>query len=487
MAATAPGTERTTTTFAQATAAADVFARFVADLEIDRFSVEDSRTLACFFTTVERTAQAGKGKALARAARADVHVGTPYRSPAEALAAETGDSVGETKDLVQLAETLADQPEVEQAFSDGTLSRRRAALVAGAVKADPDKESELVDAAKTESEAQLKERCLRVKAAARSEEDEERHQRRLHAQRKARTYTDEDGAVCLTATFTPGVGAEVTAAIEAQADRQFEQARREGREESPAAYRADAVSALLTGKGLVGPLGRSQGAPATPESTSTGATRGNGTTGTPSTTSGPGDPAAPASPTERSSDPKATLSVVIDLEALRRGQVADGERCEIPGVGPVPVTYAHDLLGEALVELLIARGTDVTTVYSAGRHIPQRVRSALLLRDPRCVVPGCDARLGLENDHWVTDYAEGGLTSLDNLARLCRRHHRDRTHHGFELRKDGDTWIWIAPAQPFTPKRPKRKRKTGTREKAPPPDPEPEPSLFDEESPPRKE
>jgi 5-methylcytosine-specific restriction endonuclease McrA len=286
----------------------------------------------------------------------------------------------------------------------------------------------------------------------------------------------------------------VKAAIEAQADRQFDQARREGREESPAAYRADAVSALITGKGILGPLGRSQtpsagpaGTP-TPDTTPAGATTGNGTTGpTAGTTSGPGDPADPAAPTERPSDPKATLSVVIDLEALRRGQVGDGERCEIPGVGPVPVSYAHDLLGEALVELLIAKGTDVTTVYSAGRHIPQRVRSALLLRDPKCVVPGCDARLGLENDHWVTEFAEGGLTALDNLARLCRRHHRDRTHHGFELTKNGDTWIWIAPAHPFTPKRPRPKRKTGPRGKSKAPPTDTEPSLFDEESPPRRE
>ncbi len=74
----------------------------------------------------------------------------------------------------------------------------------------------------------------------------------------------------------------------------------------------------------------------------------------------------------------------------------------------MPVDHVRDRLGEALVELLVAHGTDVTTVYSAGRHIPRRVRSALLLRDPRCVVPGCDARLGLENDHWVTDFARAG-------------------------------------------------------------------------------
>ena len=137
-------------------------------------------------------------------------------------------------------------------------------------------------------------------------------------------------------------------------------------------------------------------------------------------------------------------------------------------MGPVGVDYARELLGEALVEVLIAKGTDVTTVYSAGRHVPKRIRSALLLRDPRCVVPNCDARLGLENDHWVTDFAKGGLTALDNLARLCRRHHLDRTHRGFELtRTDGRVGVDRPRASDRHPseRRPKRRR----RATAPPP------------------
>jgi hypothetical protein len=91
------------------------------------------------------------------------------------------------------------------------------------------------------------------------------------------------------------------------------------------------------------------------------------------------------------------------------------------------------------------------------------------------VVPGCDARLGLECDHWVTDFAQGGLTALDNLARICRRHHRQRTHQGFELRRGEEGWEWIPPATPKVPQRPKRpKKRTGA--KAPPPT---GPPLFD--------
>ncbi|MGH9208438.1 MAG: HNH endonuclease signature motif containing protein, partial [Acidimicrobiales bacterium] len=176
--------------------------------------------------------------------------------------------------------------------------------------------------------------------------------------------------------------------------------------------------------------------------------------------------AEPPDATGRTGDPNATVSVVVDLEALRRGTVEDGERCEVPGVGSIGVDHAHRLLGEALVELIIAHGVDVTTVYSAGRNIPRLVRSALLLRDPRCVVPGCDARLGLENDHWVTDFAKGGLTSLDNLARVCRRHHRQRTHQGFELLRGPDGWEWVTPETPVVPKRPRPRRKATARSEA---------------------
>ena len=120
-------------------------------------------------------------------------------------------------------------------------------------------------------------------------------------------------------------------------------------------------------------------------------------------------------------------------------------------MGPVSVEYVQGLLGEALVELLIVDATDVAAVYSAGRHIPRRIYSALLQRDPRCVVPGCDTRLGLENDHWAVDFAKGGLASMDNIARLCHHHHLLRTHDGYRLLGGPEEWQWLAPTTPRYP------------------------------------
>ena len=322
-------------------------------------------------------------------------------------------------------------------------------------------------------------------------EDEARHFTRIHENRRCRTWTDDDGAFCLHAVLSPQVGAGVLAALDAQSDRQFRRARDEGRFENHDAYRADALVALVTGNGLLGPKGRTPSSSAVAE----GTTHLPGTRGTPDTPVIPGTPDTPVipgtpdttvagAPVAGAADPRASLLVVTDLETLRNGKVGPGGRCEIPGVGPIPVEHARGLLGEALVELIIAHGTDVTTVYSAGRHVPRRVRSALMLRDPRCVVPGCDARLGLENDHWVIDFAKGGLTSLDNLARLCKRHHRDRTHRGFTLDKVGHTWIWTAPAPAAIPE-PTPKRRAKRR----PPEPSrvADPTRFDDASLPRQE
>ena len=427
--------------------AGEVVKGFVAGFEAGRYSGDDSVTLLTLFTDLERTALAGKTLVAARVAESNVHTRAGHRSPAEFIAASTGDSVGESKDLVKLGEALSDQPALDRALRDGRLSRLRAKRASDAARINPNREDDLVRWAETDSDAGFTEHLGRARAEGRSTDDARRHRRHLHENRTCREFTDDDGAFALRATLTPEAGAELKAALDAQADRQFERARREGRFENAGAYRDDALVALVTGRGLLG----SRGTERTPD--------------------------APV----RTRDPKATVNVVVDLETLREGNVRPGERCEIPGVGPVSVDYARDLLGDCLFHVFVTSATDIHAVWSPGRHLRRDVRAGLVLRDPRCVVPGCDARLGLECDHWVTDFAQGGLTALDNLARICKRHHRQRTHQGYELKRGPTGWEWIPPATPFVPKRPRRpKKKAGAGAKAPPPTAT-GPPLFDPE------
>jgi 5-methylcytosine-specific restriction endonuclease McrA len=165
--------------------------------------------------------------------------------------------------------------------------------------------------------------------------------------------------------------------------------------------------------------------------------------------------------------PSAVVHVRVDHAALMRGHAVGDELCEIPGIGPIPVEVARRLAVDSLLHVLVTDGVDVKTVTRAGRTIPAALRRALEERDPVCVVPGCDTRDRLEIDHLVP-FADGGRTSLSNLARLCHWHHYLKTHHGHRLERvaHGDAsappdggWHWITPDDP--PVVPRRIRRSG--------------------------
>lgn len=437
--------------------AIEAVASFVAAFEPGRYSVVDAASLVGLFERGKRLCVAGETLSAARAAEGNAHHLSGHRTPDEWLSSVTGSSKGEALGILKVGEALASQPGVEEALRDGKLTSSQATLVTEAVKVNPNCEQSLVKRAEHDTLQELKERCLRAKSEGRSANDAARHRKALHDNRRCRTYTDAEGAFCLQAHLTPEAGATVLAALDAQVDTIFREARRAGQFEPVDAYRADALCALVTGRSDGGaaagnPAGGSSLAPV-PEGKS----------------SGDGRPA-----------PKVSMHIRVDLEALRRGCVMPGEVCEIPGVGPVSVQWAREQLGEALCDLVVTDGVDVSTVVRLGRHIPEPLKTAILERDQRCVVPGCNKRLGLEHDHWQVAFAEGGEVSYDNIARLCHAHHDQRTHRGFTLSRQGGEWRWDPPEHPPDSPRPKRanrprqKKKSGRRPTA-----RSDPSLSD--------
>jgi hypothetical protein len=120
--------------------------------------------------------------------------------------------------------------------------------------------------------------------------------------------------------------------------------------------------------------------------------------------------------------PKATVHVVIDHGALMRGGPVEGEVCEIPGVGPVDVSWVKELMGSAFLSAVIKKGKDITTVAHLGRHVPAEVMTALIVNGRECCIEGCYNRGYLERDHrW--DYAKGGPTAFWNLGYFCSGDH----------------------------------------------------------------
>jgi 5-methylcytosine-specific restriction endonuclease McrA len=76
-------------------------------------------------------------------------------------------------------------------------------------------------------------------------------------------------------------------------------------------------------------------------------------------------------------------------------------------------------------------------VGARTRTIPPALRRALHHRDGGCRFPGCG--IGFTQGHHLRHWAEGGPTTLSNLALLCRRHHRavHEEGYGVERRLDG--------------------------------------------------
>ncbi len=421
----------TTPTTDELRGAFEVVESFVSSYEAGRYDGNDASALVTLFSHGAKLCVAGETIAATRAAACHAHLSTGHRTPGEWLASVTGSSVGEAVDLLKVGEALAEQPRLEEAFRSGRLTPGRAKLISGAVKVNPRKEADLVAGAQQDSFRRLKDRCLQARAEGRSAHDAEAVHAAIHAQRRCRTWTDEQGAFRLDALLTPEAGASLLAALKIRSDRCFHASRRAGIHEALDAYTADALVSLVTGAGAPGE-------------------KQSGQNGSEDKTSGQKRPPAPG--------PRAMVQLRVDLGALRRGSVGDGETCEIPGVGPVPVSTARELLGDAWVDLVISDGVDVTTICRMGRTLPTPLRTAIVERDRSCVVPGCDVAEGLEFDHWQVDYRADGPVSMENIARLCHYHHYLRTHQKFVLSGGPGNWRFDPPEHPNPRRRPRRKR-----------------------------
>lgn len=88
----------------------------------------------------------------------------------------------------------------------------------------------------------------------------------------------------------------------------------------------------------------------------------------------------------------------------------------------------------------------------AGHHptesyeIPARVRQQVTVREPQCVFPWCTRRADRADLDHIVPWEEGGPTCGCNLAPLCRRHHRAKTHAGWSyVMVTPGTYLWHSP------------------------------------------
>jgi len=99
------------------------------------------------------------------------------------------------------------------------------------------------------------------------------------------------------------------------------------------------------------------------------------------------------------------------------------------------------LVTDPLTGVLMDTGT---TTY----QIPDRVRTAVRLRDRVCRFPGCTRPAEYTDTDHVIPYRQNGLTHTDALACLCRYHHRIKTFETWQLSTDttyARTITWHGP------------------------------------------
>lgn len=116
-------------------------------------------------------------------------------------------------------------------------------------------------------------------------------------------------------------------------------------------------------------------------------------------------------------------------------------------LGQVSVEQVRDWCATPDAEITVKPVLDVLTrVASAGYQPSAWLRDVVVALNVTCVFPYCHRPAeSLDLDH-ILAYANGGETSTENLAPLCRRHHRAKTFAAWTYTRLGPgEYLWTSP------------------------------------------
>ena len=336
----------------------------------------------------------------------------------------TGIDLGAAREKVRVARALATLPHISAAMQRGQLSYAKVRALTRI--ATPGNDGRLVDLALAGTAAQV-ERIVRawrrVDQVEAAQQTEQRHQHR-----SVTMHVDDDGMVVLRGRLTPEIGAVVQRALEAAADRLFQEAahvspgNRIAEEVTPAQRRADALGLLAE--------------------CALGADLDCGTAGDRYQVVLHVDAAALQTTSE------SAAAGALDVMESYPSTTADPGQAVVElnnGATNVSAETSRRIACDAsLVAMRYTRDGSVLDVGRKTRAIPTAIRRALLKRDRHCQFPGCTARRC--DGHHIRHWADGGPTRLDNLTLLCRRHHRAVHEGGFTIvQRDEGTPVFHRP------------------------------------------
>jgi hypothetical protein len=347
-----------------------------------------------------------------------------HRSCAEWLSWRVGLDLGAARERVRVARALGSLPRLAQALARGELSYSKVRALTRVATPETEERLLAVGRAGTASHVERIVRGWRLvdrKAEAREADKQ-------HASRELWMYPDSDGMVLIRGRLTPEVGALLTQALAAARETLYQRRRRNEDEGASSAQTEGASSAPAAGGPSARVGGLQAGMPATQSEHQA-----------PPAAQQQADALALLAETalHHGFDPGTSgeryqIVVHVDAEvladaedpgqsALEDGTRVSAETSQRLACDASRVVMRHDPEGRLL------------EVGARTRTIPPALRRALQYRDRGCRFPGCPVRFG--QGHHILHWAQGGPTTLSNLAMLCRRHHRAVHEEGFQLER----------------------------------------------------
>jgi hypothetical protein len=410
-------------------------AGFVTQLNPDAVTLPDAPDLWAGFHRIARLADAATVVLARKVDESEEWRQAGDRDAATYLARRSGNSIGAARRTLTTSKRLRMLSVTRAALLHGDLSATQAEPIADAAATNPDAEEHLLTFAGRSSVAELRAECLRAKTAG--DPDPDTTHQRIHAERRLRIRTHAEGAWCLEARGTAQDGALVNLALEPLITDLFNQTRNS---ETPDRRETLAFDALIELSRRA--LGHNMEPSDDPDA---------------DTADRDDDVERPAGSRRRrrrrkhrgATTPNYTALLRLDLTALTRGHVEDGELCEITGIGPIPVTVARQLLGESILHLVLTKGTDVANITHLGRGPNAAQRLALLWQNPGCTAQSCPCTL-VDADHRI-DWTITHHTRVDETDLLCDFHHNLKTQHGWALVQGQGKRPMVPPDDPRHP------------------------------------
>ena len=321
-----------------------------------------------------------------------------FRSCAAWLSWRVGLDLGAARERVRVARALGTLPLLGEALARGELSYAKVRALTRV--ATPETEARLLGVGRAGTAAHVERIVRGWRRVDRRAEARETALR--HAGRALHVHQDEDGMVVLRGRLEPEIGALLIQALTAARETLYQRARvasgEVGRGNVPAETRSLAQR-QADALGLLAETALHQGL----------------------------DPGAPG---ER-------YQVVVHVDApVLADPEQPGQSVLEDGARVSPETSRRLACDASRVVMRHDEAGRVVEIGARTRTIPPALRRAFHHRDRGCRFPGCGVRFG--QGHHLHHWAQGGPTTLSNLALLCRRHHRAVHEEGFQVARGLD-------------------------------------------------